>query len=181
MVACEQKQEIAIEGVAITLVIDRVDALDDGRLIVMDYKTGARNDYRNWAQARITEPQLPIYAAFVLAADDVAAVCFAQIRMDKRGFIGLAAEPELLQGLTALDDKKGREVFAEREFADWPGVLAQWRERIAGIALELKSGEAAVRFTSEKDLVYCEVLPLLRLPERQLQYERLHNDTGEAA
>lgn len=181
VVACEQKQEIAIEGVAITLVIDRVDALDDGRLIVMDYKTGARNDYRNWAQARITEPQLPIYAAFVLAADDVAAVCFAQIRMDKRGFIGLAAEPELLQGLTALDDKKGREVFAEREFADWPGVFAQWRERIAGIALELKSGEAAVRFTSEKDLAYCEVLPLLRLPERQLQYERLHDGTGEAA
>ena len=83
--------------------------------------------------------------------------------------------------MTALDDKKGREVFAEREFADWPGVLVQWRERIARIALELKSGEAAVRFTSEKDLAYCEVLPLLRLPERQLQYERLHAGTGDDA
>lgn len=173
VVAREQKQEIEIEGVSITLVVDRIDALEDGRLIVMDYKTGLRNNYSNWADARISEPQLPIYAAFVLAADDVAAVCFAQVRMDKSGFVGLAAEPELLQGAIALDDKKGRELFPETDFPDWQHLLEQWRTRIASIALELRSGEAAVRFASEKELAYCEVLPLLRLPERQLQYERL--------
>lgn len=172
VVAREQKQEIEIEGVSITLVVDRIDALDDGRLIVMDYKTGLRNNYSNWANVRISEPQLPIYAAFVLAADDVAAVCFAQVRMDKNGFIGLAAEPELLQGVTALEDRKGRELFPETDFPDWRHLLEQWRSRIASIARELRSGEAAVRFASEKELAYCEVLPLLRLPERQLQYER---------
>ena len=41
---------------------------------------------------------------------------------------------------------------------------------------ELKAGEAAVKFDDEKLLAYCEVLPLLRLPERRLQFER-----GQAA
>jgi hypothetical protein len=159
--------------------VDRIDALDDGRLIVMDYKTGLRNDYRNWAAERITEPQLPIYAAFVLAADTAAAVCFAQVRMDKSGFVGIAAEAELVQGAIALEDKKGREIFAPGDFPDWPGLLEQWKLRISRIAQELKSGEASVRFASEQDLAYCEVLPLLRLPERQLQFER--QQTSESA
>jgi probable DNA repair protein len=179
VIAREQKQVVEIEGVSITLVVDRIDALDDGRLIVMDYKTGLRNDYRNWAAERITEPQLPIYAAFVLAADTAAAVCFAQVRMDKSGFVGIAAEAELVQGAIALEDKKGREIFAPGDFPDWPGLLEQWKLRISRIAQELKSGEASVRFASEQDLAYCEVLPLLRLPERQLQFER--QQTSESA
>ena len=47
-----------------------------------------------------------------------------------------------------------------------------WRNSIENIARELKSGEASIRFEDEKQLAYCEVLPLLRLPERWLQYER---------
>jgi hypothetical protein len=40
----------------------------------------------------------------------------------------------------------------------------------------LKSGDAAVAFESENQLTFCDVTPLLRLPERQLQFERQHND-----
>ncbi len=35
------------------------------------------------------------------------------------------------------------------------------------MAGEVKSGVAAVCYADEKDLQYCEVLPLLRLPERR--------------
>ncbi len=40
------------------------------------------------------------------------------------------------------------------------------------IATEIKAGEASVKFSDKNALSYCEVLPLLRLPERQLQFER---------
>lgn len=178
--ACEQKQMVMVEGVSITLVVDRIDILDDGRLIVMDYKTGQRNKYNNWADVRITEPQLPIYTAFVLAADGVAVVCFAEVRMDKSGFAGIASEAGLVQGAAALYDTKARKIFPESEFPDWLTLLAEWKSRIESIACELKSGEAAVRFASKNDLVYCEVLPLLRLPERQLQFERMQVRDGQA-
>lgn len=168
----EREERISIEGISIRLIVDRIDTLEDGRLVLLDYKTGRQNDYKNWAESRITEPQLPIYAAFILTDEDVAAVCYAKVRIDKNGFSGIAHDADLVQGALALSDARGRKIFPESEFPDWKSVLMHWKNSIESIARELKSGEAAVRFEDEKQLAYCEVLPLLRLPERQLQFER---------
>lgn len=170
--AREQENRITLEGISIRLVLDRIDTLEDGSLVLLDYKTGRQNNYRNWADARITEPQLPIYAAFVLTDSDVAAVCFAQVRIDDNGFMGISRDADVVPGAVALSDTKGRRIFAEADFPDWSSVLAHWKSSIENIARELKSGEAAIRFEDEKQLAYCEVLPLLRLPERLLQFER---------
>jgi probable DNA repair protein len=168
----EEEKKVPIEGITIRLVVDRIDTLEDGRLVLLDYKTGLNNDYRNWADARITEPQLPIYAAFVLSDQEVAAVCYAQVRIDKNTFKGIVHDADRVQGAVALSDAKGRKIFPEADFPDWSSVLRHWRTSIERIARELKSGEASIRFADEKQLAYCEVLPLLRLPERQLQFER---------
>lgn len=169
--ACEEMHTIAIEGIRIKLVIDRVDTLENGRLLVMDYKTGRQMDYKNWAQATITEPQLPIYAAFVLEAADVAAVCFAKLRAADVGVMGVAAEADLIQGAVVFDEKRGRAMFDEATFPHWQNVIQHWKTSITNTALALKAGDAAVRIADEKLLAFCEVLPLLRLPERQLQFE----------
>lgn len=169
--ACEQEHKVNIEGISVKLVIDRIDTLDDGRLLLMDYKTGRQMDYKNWAQPNITEPQLPIYAAFVLQDADIGAVCFAKIRTADHAFVGVAAAADLVQGAVVFDDKRGRKVFDETLFPDWPSVIGHWQSRIAETAKALKAGDAAVTFENEKQLEFCEVLPLLRLPERQLQFE----------
>lgn len=172
--AREKEENIQIEGISIRLVIDRIDTLEGGGLLLLDYKTGRNNEYRNWAEPRITEPQLPIYAAFVLgdAEQEVAAVCYAQVRVGENSFRGIARDAGLVDGAVALDDAKARKYFPESEFPDWHALLQHWKTSIAAITLELKSGEAAIKFANEKQLAYCEVLPLLRLPERLLQYER---------
>jgi probable DNA repair protein len=76
VIACEQPAEVEIEGIKVRMVVDRIDQLADGRQVIIDYKTGAAIDTKNWADQRITEPQLPIYAALV--NDEVAAVVFRQ-------------------------------------------------------------------------------------------------------
>lgn len=208
----EQRQTITIEGVEITLIIDRIDQLADGSRVVMDYKTGRKPDTRNWAEQRITEPQLPVYAAFALSAADpaqenrevdnaaqnqasqgsfwdeqgvelgqkeitkeetteVCAIAFAMVRLEEYSFAGLSRD-EVLPAVPALDDKKAREHFDPGQFPDWPSVLAHWQQSLRGTVQALKRGEAAVRLQDEAELQYCEVLPLLRLPERQLQFER---------
>lgn len=172
VVACEAEHKVTIQDISIKLVIDRIDQLDDGRLVVMDYKTGRAMDFKNWAEDAITEPQLPIYAAFVLQDQVVATVCYAKVRPADMAFIGIAESEDMLQGATVLTDKRGRNLFAEADFPDWRSVLQHWQSRITATALALKAGDAAVRFNDEKQLDYCEVLPLLRLPERQLQFER---------
>jgi exodeoxyribonuclease-5 len=82
---------------------------------------------------------------------------FAKVRADDCAFVGLGAEAGLVDGVKAA--------------ADWAATLAQWRAAIAAIAGEVCDGHAAVSFASEDDLKYCDVLPLLRLPEVKSQRE----------
>jgi exodeoxyribonuclease-5 len=51
-------------------------------------------------------------------------------------------------------------------------LLEHWYLSLSNIAQEIKAGEARVTVSKETDLVYCDVKPLLRLPERLLQFER---------
>lgn len=168
VLACEQDMLLDIEGIQVRTVIDRIDRLADGGLAVIDYKTGHRIDTRNWAEERITEPQLPLYAALAVplaGGEPVAAVAFARVSLDEAGFAGVGERKDLLPGITGLDDPK-RKAFPAADFPDWPAVLRHWQERLRAVAAEVGAGEASVRFADPKALLYCEVLPLLRLAER---------------
>ena len=56
-------------------------------------------------------------------------------------------------------------------------MVQHWETRLEAIAQEIKAGLAPVLFSDEKELQYCEVLPLLRLPE----YRRLLAQSGNSA
>ena len=167
---CEKKFNLNLEGLPLKISVDRIDRLADGRLVVIDYKTGNRLDYKSWADARIAEPQLPIYAVLALQGQDVAAVCFAKVRSDETRFAGLAAEAGLLPKVWDITEKRSNKVF--NDFADWAALLDHWQASLKAIAAEIKAGEASVLVNKESDLVYCDVLPLLRLAERSVQFER---------
>lgn len=171
---CEQQAKIELAGMTITLTLDRVDRLSDGKLVVIDYKTGASISHASWAEKRISEPQLPIYTSLVLSGQDIAAVCFAQVRADEQRFVGIAAEADVLPGIKAL--KEAEKMFPQDSFPDWITLLSHWKSSIEAIAHELICGEAAVMFELESDLRDCEVKPLLRLPERALQIEASHGE-----
>ena len=123
----------------------------------------------SWADDRISEPQLPIYAVLALEGENVAAVSFAKIRSDESKFIGLSAETGVLPAVTALSKVSAHSAF--QRFRDWDALLEHWYLSLSNIAQEIKAGEASVTISKETDLVYCDVKPLLRLPERLLQFE----------
>ena len=170
VIACEQAAEVEIEEIKVKMIVDRIDRLDDGRQIIIDYKTGAAIDIKNWAEPRITEPQLPIYAALV--NDEVAAVVFAKVLLDKPGFAGVADEKDILPGIQGIGDDK-QKIFDPAEFPDWIAVVTHWRERLHAVAKEVSQGQAGVVFADESALQYCEVLPLLRLAERRRLLARM--------
>ena len=153
VIACERQEEVTIEGIELSIKVDRVDELADGRRLIVDYKTGEPRP-RGWEGERLAEPQLPVYAT---QAEEVpAGVMFAKVRADDCGFVGWAEEGVLADGIKAVD---------------WPATLARWRLALAAVAREIREGHAAVSFANERDLDYCEVLPLLRLPEAKMQKE----------
>ena len=180
IVDCEAEKKVHICGIEITLKIDRIQQLENGALAFIDYKTGQEPKMSSWDETRITEPQLPTYASFWAAfgADDaqinsqVSSVQFGWVKIADHAFIGVSTDN------FETDPDKRKPKFLQA-FTDWQSLLNHWKASIEAIAQEIKMGEAAVKFNHENDLMYCEVLPLLRLPERQLQFERFQKVSGQ--
>ena len=172
--ACEEQYSIEVEGLPLTFTIDRIDALADGGLVVIDYKTSAVVTNRSWADDRIADSQLPIYVSLALKYEQVVAVCFAKVRTDESKFIGLSVEEGVLPAVSALAKVSKSSAF--QHFADWDTLLEHWYTSLTSIAHEIKSGVASVTFNKETDLTYCDVRPLLRLPERMMQFEKMQAD-----
>ncbi len=172
--ACEATHTLNIEGLEITCRIDRIDALEGedghGGLVVIDYKTGTPPALKTWADARIHEPQLPLYASLALQNNRVVAACFARVNIEECKFSGLAAEADLVPNLTAFGKLAKNSAFVP--FADFSALITHWQTSLQAIATEIKTGVAGVIFENETDLMYCDVKPLLRLPERALQFEK---------
>jgi exodeoxyribonuclease-5 len=168
VVACEQAVDIEIEGIAVHLVVDRIDELADGRHLVIDYKTAATVSAKSWNDERIAEPQLPVYAALA-ATGEIAGAAFAQVRAEKCAFVGIAAEGGLLPNVAGIGDDKAGRLFPA--IVSWDALLTHWRSSIATIAREVREGVAAVCVSDEAALAYCEVKPLLRLAEARAQQE----------
>ncbi|PKO47500.1 MAG: DNA helicase [Betaproteobacteria bacterium HGW-Betaproteobacteria-22] len=171
IVACEAEKKVYIRGIEVTLKIDRIHALAEGGLVFVDYKTGQVPKTSSWGEDRITEPQLPIYAIFYPQEEDarVSGVYFGMVKTAEHAFSGVDED------IFSAESAKRKPAFIQ-EFSDWASLLAHWKSSIEAIAEELKSGASAVRFSNESELMYCEVLPLLRLPERKLQFERFQGD-----
>jgi exodeoxyribonuclease-5 len=173
VIACEERHELDIEGLPVRVVLDRIDELDDGRLVVIDYKSGRSVSADSWAEARISEPQLPIYAALAFSDREVAAVALARVTRDDPGFLGVGEDDGLLPNVKSLDGQRKR--YAEADFPDWNALRRLWAERIIELAREVREGTAAVVFADEMVLVHCDVLPLLRVAERRQQHEAQNN------
>lgn len=170
VLACEERHELVVAGLPVRVVVDRVDQLADGRLAIIDYKSGRSASADSWADVRIGEPQLPIYAALAFPDSEVAAVALARVVPEAPAFVGVASDGEALPGVKALEAQRGR--YAEDIFPDWAALRRAWAERIAALAAEVVAGHAETVVADEAALAHCEVRPLLRLAERRDEFER---------
>jgi len=141
--------------------LDRVDALDEGALAVIDYKTGSgsiavRSD---WMRDRPVNVQLPFYAAMLPHAQrQVAALMLVKLHARSIEVRGLARDPDL-KGVDAPTQ------WPTFEHMTWDAVMRHWRAAIQTIARELADGVASNVVRRMADLQYCDVLPFLRLNE----------------
>lgn len=95
MLEQEEEQRIAVGGIDTRIRIDRVDCLDNGDLVIIDYKTGECK-VSQWEGDRPDEPQLPIYAVATNAP--LAGVYFGRLKTGKIGFTGLSQAPDIVPG-----------------------------------------------------------------------------------
>lgn len=159
VVAAEQETTIRLGGLALKGRMDRVDALDDGARVILDYKTG-KTSIQGWEGERPDEPQLPLYAVDMRQRQPVAAALFAQLRTGELGFNGLAARDGIAPKVKPV---------GEAESA-WQAQLDAWQATLTALAEAFRAGDARV---DPKEFPYtcehCGLQALCRVHERQPQ------------
>lgn len=162
VIATESEQLGELAGLTFRLRMDRVDRLEDGRHVIIDYKTGAAANIRQWLGERPDEPQMPLYA--LCYPGEVAGIHFACLRAQEPGYCGVtdnsvpAWDPRIKTAQTLPKDYR-------RE--DWTTLLEEFRNHLGAIAGEYRQGYAAVEPKNVSTALRYNryLLPLNRLSE----------------
>lgn len=134
----ESEQFYALGGVELSLRIDRIDELESGGQVVIDYKTGSSASPAGWWGERPEQPQLPLYA--VARRNGLVGVAFALLSASRVSFTGVTRDAEILPGVAAYPG--GRAVPSER--ADWARLLESWERTLERLATDFAAGVATV-------------------------------------
>ncbi len=157
--ATESAARVELSGITLTLRIDRIDRLEDGSLVLIDYKTGECN-IRQWQGERPDDPQLPLYSISLAVTNDVCALAFAQVNVDKQRFLGIARQQNVASGITPPEKIKNWEMARE-----WPDLQVQWRAYLEALMTAFARGEANVDPKNGTTCRYCNLGSLCRVKD----------------
>ena len=147
--AVEGSTSIDLGGLRFRLRPDRRDRMEDGRVVVIDFKTSPAS-IMGWCPPRPREPQLPLYAT---AGPDADAAAFAQLVQGSTRLVGVA-------------DDVSRFVSPKRlGAADFEALKANWRDALLALAHEYQAGLATVSPQSATDCRNCHLHALCRVFE----------------
>jgi probable DNA repair protein len=115
--AREEKRTILVGELQLNVRVDRIDAIEGGRVII-DYKTGSA-DIDSWEGSRPEQPQLPLYAGFG-QVEGLTGVLFAQVRTNDTKFLGRV---ENSKAVIANDKGLAKTPYSAETLAGWQEVL----------------------------------------------------------
>ena len=144
----EQERTFEIAGLKLRLRMDRVDRVKNGKLVLIDYKSGEPKRPQLEGD-RPEEPQLLVYAAAL--GRDVEGVFFGQLKPRNLRVLGFSREGHFAD--------KAAEVRR-----DWDLFMAESREKIERIAREFVKGHARVA-PLKTACNFCGLKPLCRIQE----------------
>lgn len=145
----EQKKQLSLGELSISLIMDRLDIVENETLVI-DYKTGSvKSDV--WLGDRPEDPQLPLY---ILASNPQPQGCaFASLKGNEQKFIGISNN-HIIKGIKVADN--------------WDLQLQNWQQSIDNLAQEFIKGKALLHsYNTAQFNFQAELIPLNRWHEQQ--------------
>ena len=127
--AVETEKSVQIGSLRLDLRLDRIDRMEDGSQLVIDYKSGSANT-AGWRLPRLSEPQLPLYASTI---ENAAGIALMQLSEERTTLIGVGN-----QHMPALSSSQK---FGFETFKD---LANAWNRYLKDIANSFVNGYAAV-------------------------------------
>ena len=126
----ERKELVMVGPLTLEVRVDRVDLVEGG-VVLVDYKTGADVDPKQWAGPRPDDPQLPLYT-LLAEVDELKGVAFAKVRAGQQmKWNGYQAE----EGILPRSRTNVRDIALLAE---------EWRETLTRLAEDFAAGKADV-------------------------------------
>ncbi len=162
----EKEHVEKIGSLKIRIQVDRIDQLEKGQRIVIDYKTGADLHAEEFLSQPLVEPQLPIYA--VADSSSMAeGIAFAKVRRGECRLLGVVKEKGLLGRVRELSSYSQVE---ELGITTWDELLTFWQQQLNQLADDFVTGEAVVKpYDLIKSCQYCDLAGLCRVQERSAE------------
>ncbi|MBI4745371.1 MAG: PD-(D/E)XK nuclease family protein [Deltaproteobacteria bacterium] len=154
----EYKTDIPVEGLIIKARLDRIDSVNDGKKIIIDYKTGGCSK-SDWLTERPKEPQLLVYNH----VDSFDAISFAKVKPGDCGFTGISKEDDTLPKVVSFEkDVKLREKL--QGINTWDELTESWKGVVNSLARQFMEGKNAAD-PIERACDYCDLKGLCRIFE----------------
>ena len=150
----------SLGGLEFKLKVDRIDELEDGTLLVIDYKTG-RATKSSWLDQRVQDPQLPVY--YFALDQQAGAICFANTKT--LTFDGLSDVDVKIKGITQVDKSNRGKL---KNFENWTQLTSHWQSNIEMLIAEVKDGLATVTPQTLNHCKFCGRQSLCRINQHQL-------------
>ena len=160
----EKKETVNLNGLSLTLRMDRIDETDEQRQILIDYKTGEANP-SEWIKERILCPQLPLYANFISPT----AVYFAQTKKGKMGLKGIKESLENTENpsIQFVGFNKPAKFLELVEKPTWKSLLDLWKKQIKILASEFLEGRISIDPAKKQNTCrICDLSPVCRIWEK---------------
>jgi ATP-dependent helicase/nuclease subunit B len=153
VVSAEEKQEIPVGPLTLSVRMDRIDQVEGG-FVLVDYKSGASGDPKEWEGDRPDDAQLPLYA-LQYQPEELKGMVFAKVRVGKEmKWTGVQAEAGILPKATA---KNTRDIGALVE--EWSGTLTVLAEDFARGRAEVRPKSYAVNCARCGQRLLCRLDP----------------------
>ncbi len=159
IIAHEQSQKLNISGLSLSLRIDRIDQLENGKRMIIDYKTGTQK-VTDWFGSRPTEPQLPLYC---INSENVGAIAIGQVNKKEMLYKGVASNVDSKSKHYAF--KTVDKYIAKFSEETWDEQLGAWKLHLNNLGDNFCEGVATVDPIDSTACERCHLHSLCRIHE----------------